>query len=211
MLYSSKSKQIFFLKGMTLIVMMLAARIWITGQMAFLFLLWNLVLAYLPFAISNYIINRKHIQKPTFLILAVCWLLFFPNAPYLITDLIHLKQRTAPLWFDAALLFLAAINGLWIGCLSLVQMEKKWQLFFPAIKPVFFTGAVMLLSGFGVYLGRVLRFNSWDIVSNPFVLLSAVLKRIVFPWQYIYTWEITLLFAAILFVCYQQFKAIRAG
>jgi uncharacterized membrane protein len=134
-------------------------------------------------------------------------LLFFPNAPYIITDIIHLSFRHGvPLWYDAALLFIAALTGLWIGCISLLQMEDIWRQRYPKINSALFIIGVLLLSGFGIYLGRVLRFNSWDVLQNPVGLATVILKRLLMPWQHLRTWGATVLFAAVLWVGYNQVK-----
>jgi uncharacterized membrane protein len=61
--------------------------------------------------------------------LALCgWLLFFPNAPYIITDLKHLSHaRGVPPWYDATLVFVAALLGLYMGLLSLRRVELQWR------------------------------------------------------------------------------------
>ncbi len=196
-----------FLKGTLLVVVILLIRAHYTNGFHYLFLLWNLFLAFIPFKISSYLYQQKNINKIWLAFCFFSWLFFFPNAPYIITDLIHLvPNKQMPIWFDAALIFIAALNGLWIGCISLMQMEQVWRKYFPTIKVRYFLSVVMLLSGFGVYLGRFLRFNTWDIIVHPFKLFHITYNRILFPWQYIFTWEITLFFAVVLFVSYVQFK-----
>jgi len=139
--------------------------------------------------------------------LFMVWLLFFPNAPYIITDLIHLHSRNdVPQWFDAAMIFTASLTGLWIGCISLMQMENLWRTKLPNIKASLFIAAILLLCGFGIYLGRVLRFNSWDVLMDPIDLCKVIAKRILFPWEYIKTWSVTLLFAGLMWVAYLQVK-----
>lgn len=198
----------FFIKGTLLVIGMILIRAYYTHGFHYLFLLWNLFLAFIPFKISSYLIKHK-LNIITWWICFFSWLFFFPNAPYIITDLIHLMPNVyVPIWFDAALIFISALNGLWIGCFSLMQMEQVWRQAFPQIKVRYFLIVTMLLSGFGVYLGRFLRFNTWDIIVHPFKLLHVTLNRVVFPWQYIFTWEITLFFAVVLFISYHQLKIL---
>ena len=208
-----------FISNTGLVALLWLCRVFFSGSLYYGFLLWNLFLALIPFGISSYLVYRQA-QRYTMVyhrrlfiaswwLLFIAWLLFFPNAPYIITDITHLSpQHGVPLWFDAALLFIAALTGLWIGCLSLLQMEKVWILRFPKISPALFVIFVLLLSGFGIYLGRVMRFNSWDVLQNPVGLASAILKRLLMPWQHLRTWGVTVLFAAILWVGYIQVKQI---
>src|SRR5688572_16462248 len=108
----SFSKRIIIPLGFTLFL--LATRIVITGEPDYIFLAWNLFLAWIPFAISQHIKNVTARWK-VFLLIGL-WLLFLPNAPYIITDFLHLKLRPpAPYWYDILLLFSASLNGLLLG------------------------------------------------------------------------------------------------
>ena len=202
-----------FGSGVALVAALWLVRYCYTGSPVYFFLLWNLFLAFIPYGISQYTLQRCSVPltKPFQLwkvgLLFTLWLLFFPNAPYVITDLIHLSERHGvPKWYDVSLLFCAGTTGLWIGFISLLQMEAVWRQKMPAIHINFFVGCTLLLSGFGIYLGRVLRFNSWDVVANPLSLSSAIGHRVLLPWQYLQTWGITLLFAALLWIGYRQAK-----
>src|SRR5438270_13195245 len=107
-------------------------RIIYTHQILFLGLIWNLFLAFLPFLLSNWIYGNKEIRsKWAFAIAAFIWLLLIPNAFYIITDLFHLHHKdNCPLWYDLALLYSFAWNGLLFGILSVRQMEKVFNLVF---------------------------------------------------------------------------------
>jgi uncharacterized membrane protein len=84
------------------------------------------------------------------------------------TDLIHLRVRPeVPLWFDALLLFLFAYLGLWLGIRALGGLRVYLKREFSAGWSNSFTALTLLLSGLGVYLGRVLRWNSWDALLRP--------------------------------------------
>jgi uncharacterized membrane protein len=200
----------------SLVLLMLIFRSWYTHSFFYGFLLWNLALAFIPFAISHYMVCSTHKNannqslkwKIKWWICFTIWLLFFPNAPYIITDLIHLTKRNdIPKWYDAAMLFTTASTGLWIGCISL-QMEQLWRKMLPSIHVSFFVVTVFLLCGFGIYLGRITRLNSWEVITNPFYVLEAISTRILMPWKHLRTWWITVLFAAVLFVAYQQVKQL---
>lgn len=205
-----------FLTGTGLVAVLWLCRVCFSHSMYYGFLLWNLFLAFIPFGISCCLLYyqercSQRLQRPSngmiWWPLFTAWLLFFPNAPYIITDITHLSFRHGvPLWYDAALLFIAALTGLWIGCISLLQMEGIWRKRYPTINSMLFVICVLLLSGFGIYLGRVMRFNSWDVLQNPVGLATVILKRLLMPWQHLRTWGVTVLFAAVLWVGYNQVK-----
>jgi uncharacterized membrane protein len=173
---------------------LIAARYLYTGEHRFFFLVWNLFLAWLPFTISILFekLNRAVWWKQAALFAA--WLLFFPNTLYVVTDLIHLKETgKAPLWYDAVLLFGAAVAGLILGFISLVKAELFLMTRFSRKITERITVALLFLGSFGVYLGRFLRWNSWDIVQDPVVLLFQIAHRVVYPLQHIRTWGTTFL------------------
>jgi uncharacterized membrane protein len=139
------------------------------GNNFFAFLVWNLVLAWIPFvlALGVYAAARREAGAAT-VGLGVLWLLFFPNAPYLLTDFIHLQESgTTPLWYDALMLASFAWTGLLLGFGSLYLMQIVWR---RAVGPLWaWVGVIgtLALASFGVYLGRFLRFNSWDALVRP--------------------------------------------
>src|SRR5690606_20092531 len=103
------------------------------------------------------------------------WLLFFPNAPYIITDLIHLNTRFNPsVWSDTLLLFTCALAGLAAGLYSLHIIHKVLDSFFKSFTSWIIVGTSLVLSGFGIYLGRVQRWNSWDLFTDPITLMGDV-------------------------------------
>lgn len=198
-----------FMLGAILVAAMWIARTQLTHTWFYGFLLWNLFLAFVPLAISHHLENGRSTSSLKWWCCFLVWVLFFPNAPYIITDLIHLRSRGGiPLWYDAAMVFTAALTGLWAGCLSLLQMERQWRKRVPIVKPIFFVAAMMLLCGFGIYLGRVLRFNSWDVITDPVSLLKVLLYRLRYPWDHMRTWAVTVLFATMLAVAYRQVKLL---
>src|SRR5437764_4395117 len=141
-------------------------RIVYTQQILFLGMIWNLFLAYIPLGLSNYISSHiKNRGRVAFLIVALIWLLFIPNSFYIITDLFHFDRRSKfPLWYDLALLFSVAWNGLLMGIISVRQMEVLFEYYFTKRLDLLFIYPIMVLNALGIYLGRYLRLNSWDIV-----------------------------------------------
>jgi uncharacterized membrane protein len=155
---------------------LLAARVCLTGHWRQLYLVWNLLLAWLPliFALAaTGIRQREGSRRWSFRVTATAWLLFFPNAPYILTDLVHLGPRShGVFWADLVLILLFALIGVVLGFLSLYLMQRLVARRFGWLAGWLFVVVVTALSGFGIYLGRFLRWNSWDIVLNPFDLLS---------------------------------------
>ncbi len=140
------------------------------------YLVWNLFLAWLPMlsALIAYNLGTRGRWRSWLLVLPclIFWLLFFPNAPYILTDMLHLRpQGNIPLWYDLILLITFAWTGAFLGLISLYLMQSLVRRAAGAWVSWFFTFAVLGLTGFGVYLGRFPRWNSWDVVANPSGLL----------------------------------------
>lgn len=184
---------------------MLVLRAFYTNSLTFSFMIWNLFLAWIPFVIASgmYVMHiKKRKQRIAQLVLGGAWLAFFPNAPYLITDLMHISvlqaKQTAPEWFDVLFMTSFAVTGLLLGFVSLyfVQLIIK-NLYSKTIGWIMVT-IVLLLSSFGIYLGRFLRWNSWDVVSQPGLLAFDVLDRIINPLSHPTTILFTILYFAFL-------------
>ena len=138
------------------------------------------------------------------------WLLFFPNALYIITDLVHLRHSgdDAPVWFDALLLFTSSITGLMMAFISLYQIETFIRRAITAKHADKIIIASIFLGSFGVYLGRFLRWNSWDILANPFSLLFEVTGRFTNPVVHYRTWMITVLLTCLFSLLYYAAKKL---
>ncbi len=189
-------------------------RVGYTGELMFLFLIWNLFLAFVPLAITNFL--QRHIMwiesMPLFIIGFITWLLFLPNAFYIITDLFHLEERSGvPLWFDLTLIFSFAWNGLIMGILSIRQMEKllavKWQV----SSEWMFILPLMFLNALGIYIGRYLRYNSWDVIGNPFDLANDILQLALHPVQNRFDWSTILCFTLLMTTIYLSIKKLAKG
>ncbi|MEZ5007209.1 MAG: DUF1361 domain-containing protein [Chitinophagales bacterium] len=169
-------------------------------------------MAFIPFAISTYLVLFPKVKskKYTFLGLAFIWMLFFPNAPYIVTDLFHLKPRVeSALWLDLGILFAFAWTGLIFGIISLMDMGTFFTEKFGAITTNIGITFFLFVTGFGLYLGRCLRWNSWDILHNPTGLLGDISHRIFFPMDHPSTWGMTLLFGSLLNLIYWTVKVMR--
>src|SRR5882724_11317634 len=107
------------------IAMMIATRFIYSGGHGFVFLVWNLFLAWIPFALSALFKTMRDANKWKQLFVFSVWLIFFPNALYIVTDLLHLDLETSiPKWFDVVLLFTSSITGLLMAFVSLLRVER---------------------------------------------------------------------------------------
>ncbi len=189
---------------------LLTYRVIRTHTIMFLFIPWNLLLAAVPLYISYRL--RQTENKRTSAALFAAWLLFFPNAPYIITDLFHLQQRPSiPLWYDLILLFSSAVLGVIVGFLSLVNIERYLA---PMIKERTLPWVILcffMLCGYGIYLGRYPRWNSWDVIAQPFSLFADILQDIIHPFRNKECWMLTVLFGTWLYMLYRYFKKMRSG
>ncbi len=191
------------------IAVLIVIRILYSGSLLYLFLVWNLFLAWIPLKISSFMDKPVHTGKWLQGLLFCCWLAFFPNALYIVTDLVHLQvESSIPKWFDVILLLSSSIVGIIMAFISLYRVEifllktvnKKMQ------SPVIIL--ILFLGSFGVYLGRFLRWNSWDIISNPFQLLLSIGQRIISPLDHVQTWGITFIFTIFFYLLYLSIKKL---
>jgi uncharacterized membrane protein len=177
-----------------------------TWQIRYAFLIWNLFLAWLPLLFAT--LACDHFKMGTrrnwrFAALAAAWLLFFPNAPYIFTDLIHLTNRYfAHFWVDLMLILLCAFTGLVLGFVSLYLMQSVVARIYGRAASWFFVAAVAGLSSFGVYLGRFLRFNSWDVLVKPVELYHGINRWASDPLANANSFAFPVLFAMFLFIAY---------
>ncbi len=184
-------------------VLLLLSRVLYSGRITYSFLLWNLFLAWLPLLLA-YLSLRSLPRRPLLaLIAALAWLAFFPNAPYILTDIMHLRYDDGiTVLFDVLLLFTFAISGITLGFVSLRWMQVSVARRIGMWWSRGFAVMVLGLSGFGIYLGRFLRWNSWDIVTNPLSLAQDIWPRLMHPIQHWHTWAMSVLFAFVLIFIY---------
>ena len=194
-----------------LVAMLALALVWCGGLITFrtlwtrnfdyTFLFWNLGLAAAPLFFSILVIMQR--RFPLQLIFGCLWLLFLPNAPYVLTDLLHLSALdSGPLWVDVLMLSSCAATALALGYASMHQIHG---LFIAADRPllgwtVAFSG--MFLCGFGIYLGRFLRWRSIDIFQNPSSIFFDILERFANPLVHYRAWGVTLGFGCTLILGY---------
>lgn len=183
-----------------------------TDTKVFLFLNWNLFLAFVPWAVTSITILKPNIQsyKITIIILLAVWLLFFPNAPYILTDLFHLRLKSSmPKWFDLILILSFAWTGLVFGFLSLWDIEKILTKSLNQIWISIISISLLFIGSFGIYLGRYLRWNSWDIIGEPFNLLYDITDRLINPFDHPRTWGVTIFKGIFLNMIYWTFRMVK--
>ena len=223
--------------GLTL----LGLRFLYSGNAGYRFMVWNLFLAWVPLGLSVPIAwaaragrgerrgrGGRAMSLPV-AALALLWLVFYPNAPYLLTEFIHLDPsyavrerpirwlagvalgRDVPVWYDALLILVFAWTGLMLGVAALWVVQGAIKDRFGSTIGWAAVVAVLGLSGFGISLGRFERWNSWDLFFRPATLLSDVAARVLNPLEHARTTAVTLVLAAFLLLAYLSIMALAAA
>ena len=145
------------------------------GYASYAFLVWNLTLAWIPlvFSVTAYCFHMQGKPKPfMFAVCAIAWFVFFPNAPYMVTDFVHISPiHIAPEWLDLITVISCAWTGLCLGFLSLYLMQEIARARLGRAASWLFVLVMLGLGSVGVFCGRFLRWNSWDVVKHPFWML----------------------------------------
>lgn len=186
---NSTSRTVTWLAGLTAVLVagtLLAAglqnvRAERTGAPVFAFLFWNLFLAWVLYLLALAVVGLDRLRSPGWVLAVpgVVWLLFLPNAPYILTDFIHLGAIPgAPVWFDALLIGAFAATGLLLGLASLYLVHHVVRARLGEAAGWGLAVGALALSSVGIYLGRFPRFNSWDVVTNPGGLVDVVVYRL---------------------------------
>ena len=167
-------------------VLLVAARIAYSDTIRYTNLVWNLFLAWIPFVLAYLAYTLSWKKRLLYLVIPVTaflWLIFFPNAPYILTDLQHLAKEStsAPLWYDVIVMVWFSWTGLLLGLVSLYLMHDIIQRTFGRMAGWTFVFIVSGLSSFGVYLGRFVRFNSWDLLNDPKEIVVTILGLAIDP------------------------------
>jgi len=191
-------------------VALVVGRIIWTKETHYAFLIWNLFLAWIPMVFA--LLAREHQKADAnpgwrFLAFGGAWLLFFPNAPYIFTDIIHLTRFYSHFWIDLMLILTSALTGLIIGFVSLYLMQSAVRRMAGELMSWLFIAAVALLSGFGICLGRFLRLNSWDVIL-PWKMFHRIGHWATQSSAYPGSVAFSILFAAFLFVAYLMLYAL---
>ncbi len=187
-------------------------RIFYSGNIGFVFLIWNLFLAYIPLYISYFLQKQgtgRHLENVSVFLI---WLLILPNAPYLVTDLIHFGIRhDVPRWFDLFLLFTYALCGLLLGVCSMIMMLEYLSKYYSKTIVSMLLPTISIACGYGVYIGRFLRWNSWSIVTHPLKLIEQCMQPIMYPWQHSATWLVTIQIAILMVGSYRVLRELSSS
>jgi uncharacterized membrane protein len=189
---------------------MIAVRVGRTGSGYYLFLVTNLFLACVPLFLSTALRIGDHCGAHwtiKFVLLSL-WLLFLPNAPYILTDILHLTREShVPPWYDLALLLSCSGTGLLVGYLSLIDVQSLVARRFSSAWAWIFALVSLVLSGFAIYLGRFLRWNSWDVLVAP-TRVFEILAALMHPWDYGRPVAVTFIFGVILTLGYISLRIL---
>jgi len=189
-------------------LVLLAVRAVYTGEVVYFFYPWNLFLALVPLFFSGLLLKQKNLNFKSICILAL-WLLFLPNAPYLVTDIFHFAERPpVPLWFDLMLVVSGAWNGILICMISLFKVERFLRSHYKSKFAEIIMFLLLIPCGYGIYIGRYLRYNSWDVITEPVSLIKTSTHHIYHPFQNLNVWLFTFVFALFLGIIYFTIKKL---
>lgn len=181
-------------------ITLLTIRLKMTHDFYILFMGWNLILALVPYVLSLKLLdvqNQNSTKSNLFVRLhlaglGVIWLLFLPNAPYMITDLIHVSNTAGSIQlYDFILISTFAITGMIAAVQSIRHMIMVYNTHFKTLtmrRQKAITHALWWLCALGVYLGRVLRWNSWNIINKPRSLFNDVIDLFLSPLDHLGAW-----------------------
>lgn len=195
-------------------VALLELRIWHTGDTINSFLLWNMSLAVVPLVAAVALQLASLRDGLSVLKVAVfgVWLAFLPNAPYLATSFTHLyRYQPVPMWFDIAMFGSFAATGILIGYAAVADVEAVLaEKFGRAVGTTIAFGS-LLLCGFGIYLGRILRWNSWDVVTSPWTLGRQIAHHVANPLSHTTTWEVSAIYGVGLVLGYVAIRSVASA
>ena len=204
-LNSKDAKRLVVVSGLVLwCACMIAVRVGRTGSGYYIFLVLNLFLAGVPLFFSTALRLATHWRVHWIIRVAVfsLWLLFLPNAPYILTDILHLTRSSqVPAWYDLAMLLSCSGTGLLMGDLSLIDVQAIVARSFGSAWGWIFAIVSLVLSGFAIYLGRFLRWNSWDVLIDP-IRVFQIMNAVVHPEDHTRALSVTLVFGGILTLGY---------
>lgn len=183
-----------------------------SGHVWHFFLMWNLFLAWIPYlcALLMAAMHQRRAAAWQYIIPLLVWILFFPNAAYLVTDLGNLNEfPPVSYWYDVAFFATMAWTGLLLAVASLQIVQRMVKESFGVIQSWIVVLIVIALNGVGIYLGRFLRWNSWDVFTDPLPVLQDALTPFLHPIAYRQPVAIMIVFSALLFVCYVSVLALQ--
>lgn len=198
-------------------VALFVGRSFVSQNIRYWFLLWNLFLAWLPLLFAGYLTQRLRTRRWLEwqnIVLTFLWLGFLPNSFYLVSDLIHLRDTgEVSHLYDAVLFASLMFNGFILGLLSILAIHYELLKRYARLRVHATIGGVLFLCGFAIYLGRSLRWNTWDVLINPSGILFDVSERVINPSShdqaFVTTGIFFLLLSGIYAVAWQLAEAFR--
>ena len=185
---------------------LLLGRIAYSDQNTYGFLAWNLVLAVIPLVLA--LLLDRLLQRRLRAVSAAgvaLWILFLPNAPYMVTDFIHLSSDPlVPLWFDVLLFSTYAWTGLLLGFVSIHIVMEHARRRLGGRTAWLLTVVLLAACSLAIYLGRFEVLNSWDLLVRPQVVLSTIFS----PHSLARVAGFTAGFTAFLLVAYTNVEAL---
>jgi uncharacterized membrane protein len=172
------------------ISLFVAFRVVARGRLGYTFLIWNIFLAWIPFYLSILLTQKEYKSMTLKFLTAFFWIMFYPNAPYIITDFIHLSpydfygkgsmffNNKLSMWYDFFLITVFVIVGLVLSYKSLKLVYIYCKRKYNKLKAWIVVVTVCFLSGYAIYLGRFIRVNSWEVVTNPIGLIYTLLENL---------------------------------
>lgn len=162
------------------------------------YLIWNLFLAWVPLVLALWllkIIRRNPWSSWSAIGVSLAWLVFLPNSFYIVSDLIHLSDMPHPfLLFDTLMFSMFIITGLLLGITSLYLVHEQLSRRLSRAQTSVAINVIILLCSFAIYLGRDLRWNSWDVLISPAGILFDVSERILHPLAHPLVFSVTAMF-----------------
>lgn len=210
------------LSGALALASLVSIGLWAGGYLTatisgYSYMLWNLALAWLPFIFILWLLRmllHKRWSSWEGIIISLLWLTFLPNSFYMLSDLIHIREATAEnVLFITVMLTSFALIGLLLGYVSLYLFHNELRRRLPDHTSRHIVALVLLLCSFAIYLGRDLRWNSWDLLVNPFGLIFDISNRFIspmaYPGMFVVTGSFFILLASIYFVLWNIISVLR--
>lgn len=182
------------------------------------FMLWNLALAWIAPFVALWLAERlkrfswKHWSS---ICITLVWLLFLPNSFYMVSDLIHVRQTgEVSIIFDAVLFSSFIFNGFIAGYIGVYLVHRELNRRLSAVKAYAVIAGVFLLCSYAIYLGRILRWNTWDALFQPAALLFDISDTLLRPVEhsqaYVITGSFLLLIGVFYLLAYELLRTIRS-
>ncbi len=193
-------------------IVLVLLRQFLETDKTFLFLLWNFFLAGLPLIFSSIMVqmSRNRYNRQWIIFLGLVWLVFLPNAPYMLTDYIHVMYGDRGYWMlDAFTLSWFAVAAFAAAVISLNDVSGLLLTRFNRYQVSMIVFTICLMCSFGIYLGRDLRFNSWDVIMRPKAIVSETVVRLSNPMADFATWVSAGIIGLLLFLVYQGMKLVE--